>query len=384
MLCKGKLILIGMMLSGACLAETPAEWAAKWQGIQGGVPMTNYYGEASWKGAVLDPATKASLIQKVEAMSASEVWAGLMERDGTYVRGKPIKVSAYGSCYGYDQGSDHLFLIDGHHGTNHHSGYPKNPASGDSTGYTTACFNEHIVTGVCRSGNWQEQAKQTLLLALRNDACTSFGKLELKTTTEVSILDSENIYYVSPDDYCANGKPLCGTTMFGSAQGDYASFNQLPEKFCRASYGVLEKSLATNMAKGGGAAKGGRFITCDQLSQKKLKSDLLKQAKSVMSSLNDRLYVIDLPFSGYSEDKLKAMKDAELALFLASMDSNPALIRIDELKVRAIALSPEIKAQGKLEYDKLVEALKKSVAEGNLRPTYSLEQAIAYIEKGNR
>jgi hypothetical protein len=290
-------------------------------------------------------------------------------------------ITAYGTCFGYIQGSDRLFLVSGQYGTHGHSGYPKNPSSGDSTGYTTACFNEHIVSGVCRSGNWQEQAKQTLIMALKNDVCTDLPDMQLKATTEVSILDSSEIYYVSPSDYCANGKPLCGTTRFGDKQGEYASFNQLPEKFCRASYGVLEKNLATSKSKGNSFSNDARFITCDQLNQKKIQSQVLQQAKSVMSSLNDRIYILELPFSGYDDTKLKAMNDSELALYLASVSSNPDLIRIPELKARALALSTDVKNQGQSEYTKILDALKAAQAEGSLKPTYTLEQAIAFIEK---
>ena len=371
--------LITLMASGLVMAETPAEWAARWQGIQNGVTLRNYSGVPSWRGEVLSSSVRDTLVAKVEGLSVDDVWNGLMVRDTTSRPGKTI--SAYGTCIGYIQGSDRLFLIQGQYGTHGHSGYPKNPSSGDSTGYTTACFNEHTVTGVCRSGNWKEQAKQTLLMALRNDACTDFAKLDLKSSSEVSILDSKDIYYVSPDDYCAGGKPLCGTTRFGDKQGEYASFNQLPEKFCRASYGVLEKSLATSKVKGSNFSSDQRFITCDQLNQKKINSDILAQAKSVMSSLNDRLYILDLPFSGYTDDKLKAMGDTELALFLASVNSDPNLIRIDVLKSRAIALSEDVKEKGRVEYDKLLTALKKAAAEGSLKPTYTLDQAISYIEQ---
>ncbi len=382
MLNKTKASLFCLMISGACIAETPAQWAARWQGIQNGVTMKNYTGVPAWKGEVLSPATRDALIQKVQALTPAEVWTGLSLRDTTSRPGQTI--TAYGTCLGYVQGSDRLFLISGHFGTHGHSGYPKNPSSGDSTGYSTACFNEHNVTGVCRSGNWQEQMKQTLLLAIKNDACTNYPKLDMKTTAEVSILDSQDIYYVSPTDYCANGKPLCGTTRFGDKQGDYESFNQLPEKFCRASYAVLEKKVATSIAKGNGAAHGGQYITCDQLTAKKIQSNVLQQAKSVMSTLNDRFYVLELPFSGYDEAKLIAMKDAELALYLASVSSNPDLIRIDEVRNRAIALSPEVKSLGQAEYDKLLNALKAAMAQGELKPTYSLQQAISYIENGNR
>lgn len=372
--------LLMLSISGICLAETSAEWAAKWQGVQNGVTLTNYSGRASWRGTPLNSSTKEALIQKVQAMSPQEVWDGLMVR-----KPRPSNpsdsITAYGTCLGYIQGSDRLFLVGGHYGTHGHSGYPKNPSSGDSTGYTTACFNEHTVTGVCRSGNWQEQAKQTLLMALKNDVCTDLPDMQLKATTEVSILDSQEIYYVAPNDYCANGKPLCGTTRFGDREGEYASFNQLPEKFCRASYGVLEKSLATSVSKGGSFSSNSKIITCDQLSQKKIQSDVLQQAKSALSALNDRIYILNLPFSGYDDSKLKAMPDAELALYLASINSNIELIRIPELKARAQGLNADVKSQGIVEYNKLLDSLKAAQAEGSLKPTYTLEQAIAFIQK---
>lgn len=378
---KLRLLMTTVLVSGFCYAESPAEWAVKWQGIQNGITMKNYTGIPSWRGESLPPATREALIKKVEAMSVDEVFDGLMVRDTTSRPGKTV--TTYGTCMGYIQGSDRLFIVGGHFGTHGHSGYPKNPSSGDSTGYTTACFNEHYVSGLCRPGNWKEQMKQTLISAIRNDVCTDYPSLDLKTSSEVSILDSKDIYYVSPDDYCANGKPLCGTTRFGDKQGEYASFNQLPEKFCRASYGVLEKSLATSKVKGENFSSDHRFITCDQLAQKKLKSDVLQQAKSVMSTLNDRVYILELPFSGYDDAKLRAMNDSELALFLASVNSNPDLIRISDLRARAIGLSSTVKTQGVTEYNKLLDALKQAQAEGSLKPTYTLEQAIAYIEKGN-
>ena len=93
------------------------------------------------------------------------------------------KVSYYGTCrVGLVRGMP-TFWVEGMYGSVGHSGYPKNPASGDGTGHLQGCHNEHSLTGLCSYSDVAERAKQTLLYAVKNDVCTNYYHLKQKAGT---------------------------------------------------------------------------------------------------------------------------------------------------------------------------------------------------------
>ena len=107
---------------------------------------------------------------------ASEVYADLLVRPSR-------KVSYYGTCkVGIIRGMP-IFWVEGMYGSVGHSGYPKNPASGDGTGHLQGCHNEHSLTGLCSYSDVAERAKQTLLYAVKNDVCTNYYHLKQKAGT---------------------------------------------------------------------------------------------------------------------------------------------------------------------------------------------------------
>ncbi|CAF1209208.1 unnamed protein product [Adineta ricciae] len=150
--------------------ETPAEWAVKWNGIgRSNNPAHNY--AFSWRGTGISAKEKAKLISKIESQSADDVYEALLARPGP-------RVSHYGTCaVGIVRGTP-TFWVEGMYGSRGHSGYPKNPDSGDATGHLDACYNEHRITGLCSYSNVAERAKQTLLYAVKNDVCTNYYNLK--------------------------------------------------------------------------------------------------------------------------------------------------------------------------------------------------------------
>ncbi|UJR34627.1 hypothetical protein I4U23_027404 [Adineta vaga] len=146
--------------------ETPAQWAVKWNGIGTSNNAAHNYRQ-SWRGIEISEEEKRQLISKIENQSAHVVYTGLLSR--------PIAGgSKYGTCVvGIVRGMP-TFWVEGMYGSVGHSGYPKNPVTGDATGHLVGCYNEHRITGLCSYSSVAERAKQTLLYAVKNDVCTNY------------------------------------------------------------------------------------------------------------------------------------------------------------------------------------------------------------------
>ena len=160
------------------ITENPAEWAVKWNGNgRSNNPAKGY--ARSWRGNGISQTEKATLISKIESQAAGEVYPGLLSRPNP-------KVSVYGTCMvGIVKGLP-TFWVQGMYSSVGHSGYPKNPESGDGTGHLLGCYNEHNLTGLCSYSDVAERAKQTLLYAVKNDVCTNYHNLKLDGALSVS------------------------------------------------------------------------------------------------------------------------------------------------------------------------------------------------------
>ena len=146
-----------------------SQWAVKWNGI--GKSNNRAHGYAnSWRGTAISGTDKKKLIIKIQSQSASEVYNNLLSRPNG-------NISSYGTCMvGVVRGMP-TFWVQGMYGSQGHSGYPKNPISGDGTGHLQGCYNEHQVAGLCSYSDVAERAKQTLLYAVENDVCTNYYNL---------------------------------------------------------------------------------------------------------------------------------------------------------------------------------------------------------------
>jgi hypothetical protein len=165
------------------IAGNPSEWAVKWNGIGRSNNPAHGYAD-SWKGTGISEAEKEKLILKIQSQPASEVYNALLSRPSP-------KVSYYGTCMVGIVKEMPTFWVEGMYGSHGHSGYPKNPISGDGTGHLQSCYNEHQVTGLCSYSDLAERAKQTLLYAVKNDVCTNYYNLQhqLGEDSQVCIMD---------------------------------------------------------------------------------------------------------------------------------------------------------------------------------------------------
>jgi hypothetical protein len=166
-------------------AETPAQWAVKWNGIGRSNNPAHKHAHA-WRGISITRQEKEELISNIESQPASEVYANLLARPSP-------QVSYYGTCMVGIVGGMPTFWVEGMYGSVGDSGYPKNPASGDGKGHLQGCYNEHSLTGLCSYSDVAERAQQTLLYAVKNDVCTNYDQLKhkLASISRVSHLQME-------------------------------------------------------------------------------------------------------------------------------------------------------------------------------------------------
>ncbi len=181
---------------------------------------------------------QTNLIVNANSLNNDELWSVLTTFD---VNGN----TAFGKCKVQDAtqcthcACDYYFTanIVGSVGK---YGWPKNPASGDSTGCMNGCWGGYT-PDMCTSDR-KANARAMLLRSLNDNACGTPLVPPAPVNFSLNISQGPDYKFINPQ--LNSGKIRCGTTKLAPVIAGVPQFKELKEKTCRSAYLFALKARA--------------------------------------------------------------------------------------------------------------------------------------------
>ena len=199
-------------------------------------------------------------------------------------------------------------------------GWPKNPASGDSTGCMNGCWGGYT-TAMCTS-DLKANARAMLLHALNNNACGTPLPPQPQSYA-VNINEMSKFKFVNPQ--FNGGEVLCGTNDLAPIIGGVPQFIKISKEECRSAYLLALKT----QANGAGSV---HYITLAQFNSLQTNTINIQNAIAAAGNLN-------IPYSIHELNQIQPLIDVVDPI---SLSADQVALLYSSLGTTNIAKLPQI------------------------------------------